>query len=65
VDVRIDSGSWHGPRGDGQQEPRQEPHDGHQTAYTLNDSPRGDSEERDLLRRSSTVVEAGRVSMWA
>jgi hypothetical protein len=65
VDVRIDSGSWNGPRGEGQQEPRQEPHGGHQTAYTLNDPPHGDSEERELVRRSSTVIEAGRVSMWA
>jgi hypothetical protein len=65
VDVRIDSGSWNGPRGEGQQEPRQEPHGGHETAYTFNDPPHGDSEERELVGRSSTVIEAGRVSMWA
>jgi hypothetical protein len=65
VDVRIDSGSWSGPRGDGQQEPRHEANSGRQTADNFNHPVRSSSEELEAARRTSSILDVGSVSMWA
>ena len=64
LDVRIDSGSWSGPRGEGQQEPRHETHNGRQTAEDSN-QPNRNFKEREESRRPPGILEAGSVSMWA
>jgi flagellar hook-length control protein FliK len=65
VDVRVDSGSWGGARGDGHQGPRQDAGGGRQTANDFGATARSAAEERDHVWRQRAAGEPGRVSMWA
>jgi hypothetical protein len=65
VQVRVDSGSWGGTRGDGQQGQRQEAGFGRQPAQDGSGASQNNSEERQPSRRQVTPRGSGRVSMWA
>ena len=64
VEIRIDSGSWDGQRGEGQK-PQQEAGAGLQTARASGEVRRSAAEEQERARPASLRLEAGRVSMWA
>jgi flagellar hook-length control protein FliK len=62
VDVRVDSGSWSGQRGTGQNA-QQEAGSGRHAVHAFANS--GNSQGHEPPRPTSIITDAGRVSMWA
>jgi hypothetical protein len=64
VEIRVDSGSWDGQRGEGQKS-QQEAGAWLQTARASGEVRPGDAEKHERARPASVRLEPGRVSMWA